>query len=343
MAASRGVVTRVPWQHGITERQGGLAKLLFERVRDEVCPTTKEEWATTLRETEAAKNRLYHRSGFTPAQRHLGQNPRIPGCLMSDDLLDAELVQEGAVGEMRRALEIRWVPAEAFIKLKSKEACARASRARTRTAEDFKAGDLVYVYRKPRERKRKAAAQREMTEGKQSGKPQWADLDRCWPKKDRISMRGELWKAAKEQIRKATSLEREAQELLQGELAELKEELSKAENRAPFRDITNEPFPEIDDPDEVEPHPDRKRRVAFEDDGEHTAVISRARATTRNEPEGEAASAPAASGSSSTSSSQQFVELYERTTECGTDPQTFRRSDESPDKARPPSQSKRRA
>ena len=107
MAASRGVVTRVPWQHGITERQGGLAKLLFERVRDEVCPTTKEEWATTLRETEAAKNRLYHRSGFTP-QRHLGQNPRIPGCLMSDDLLDAELVQEGAVGEMRRALEIRW-------------------------------------------------------------------------------------------------------------------------------------------------------------------------------------------------------------------------------------------
>ena len=60
LAAGRGIVTRqigsrAPWQQGITERQGGLAKLLFERVRDEVCPTNKEEWATALRETEAAK------------------------------------------------------------------------------------------------------------------------------------------------------------------------------------------------------------------------------------------------------------------------------------------------
>ena len=84
LAAGRGIITRqigsrAPWQQGVTERQGGLAKLLFERVRDEVCPTNKEEWATALRETESAKNRLYHRSGFTPAQRHLGQSsyPRM--------------------------------------------------------------------------------------------------------------------------------------------------------------------------------------------------------------------------------------------------------------------------
>ena len=64
---------------------------------------------------------------------------------MSDDFLDAELVKEGAVGEMRRVLEMRRVAAEAFIKVKSQEACARASRARTRTAENLK----------------------------QSGKPQW--------------------------------------------------------------------------------------------------------------------------------------------------------------------------
>ena len=84
---------------------------------------------------------------------------------MSDDFLDAELVEEGAIGEMRRVLEMRRVAAAAFIKVKAHEACARASRARTRTTEEFKAGDLVYVFRKPRERKRKAAAQREMAEG----------------------------------------------------------------------------------------------------------------------------------------------------------------------------------
>ena len=166
---------------------------------------------------------------------------------MSDDLLDAELVEGGANEEMRRVLEIRHVAAEAFVKLKAKEACARASRARSRTMEDFKAGDLVYVYRRPRERKRKAASQREMAEGKQSGKPQWVGPGQVLSEEGPnlwISMRGELWKAAKEQVRKATSMEREAQELLQGELAELKEELSRKETRDSFKDITSEPFPE---------------------------------------------------------------------------------------------------
>ena len=314
LAAGRGIVTRqvgsrAPWQQGITERQGGLAKALFERVRDEVCPTTKEEWATALREAEAAKNRLYHRSGYTPAQRHLGQNPRIPGALMSDDHLDAELVEGGANGEMRRVLEIRQIAAEAFVKMKSKEACARASRARSRTTEDFKAGDLVYVFRKPRERKRKALAHQGMAEGKQSGKPQWVGPGQVLAEEGPnlwISMRGELWKAAKEQVRKATSLEREAQELLQGELAELKEELSRKESRDSFKDITSEPFPESEDP-EPEVH-DRKRRVTFEDECER-AVIPRAntgRAAAVVEPEGEIAvpgSAPSAASTSSSSTS----------------------------------------
>ena len=175
-AADRGIVTRqigsrAPWQQGITERQGGLAKLLFERVREEVCPTDLGEWSTALRETEAAKNRLYHRSGFTPAPRHLGQNPRLPGSLMSDDFLDPELVEASASEEMQRTLEIRQIAAEAFVKVKAKEACDRAARARSRTHETFKPGDLVYVFR---ERKRKKVGERENeTVGSEySSKPQ---------------------------------------------------------------------------------------------------------------------------------------------------------------------------
>ena len=273
-----------------------------------MCPTNKEEWATALRETEAAKNRLYHRSGFTPAQRHLGQKPRIPGCLMSDDFLDAELVEEGANGEMRRALEIRRAAAEAFIKVKSQEACARASRARTRTVEDFKAGDLVYVFRKPRERKRKAAAQREMAEGKQSGKPQWVGPGQVLAEEGPnlwISMRGELWKAAKEQVRKATSCEQEAQELLQGELAELKEELAKSEARNSFKDITSEPFPEGEDGLEQAPARGQKRRVTFEDEEPQASGHRNRseRALSGGEPETEVAAAPAAENPSTSESS----------------------------------------
>ena len=147
---------------------------------------------------------------------------------------------------MRRVLEIRQIAAEAFVKIKSQEACARASRARTRTSEQYKAGDLVYVFRKPRERKRKLAQERGMIEGQQSGKPQWVGPGQVLAEEGPnlwISMRGELWKAAKEQVRKATSLEREAQELLQGELEELREELSRKENKPPFKESPMSHFP----------------------------------------------------------------------------------------------------
>ena len=145
-------------------------------------------------------------------QRHLGHNPRLP-----DDYLDAELVEGSANDEMRRALQTRQIAAEAFIRMKSSEAYARASRARRRTTEQFKVGDLVCVFRKPRERKRKAQHERDMVEGMISTKPQWVGLGQVLMEEGPhlwISMRGELWKAAKEQVPKATSMESEAHELL---------------------------------------------------------------------------------------------------------------------------------
>ena len=95
LAAGRGIVTRrqigsrAPWQQGITERQGGLAKLLFERVRDEVCPTNKRgvgHGASGNRggEEQALPPERVHpstaASGTKPSSPRLLDERRLPRC-----------------------------------------------------------------------------------------------------------------------------------------------------------------------------------------------------------------------------------------------------------------------
>ena len=69
-------------------------------------------------------------------------------------------------------------------------------------------GDLAYVFRKPRERKRKSMAERSLIDGALSNKPQRVGPGQVLMEEGPdlwISMRGELWKAAKEPVCKATS------------------------------------------------------------------------------------------------------------------------------------------
>jgi IS30 family transposase len=78
--------TKAPWQNGRTERHGGLFKELFEKAAEIEHPGNREELEILLHETEAAKNRLSNRSGYSPVQRLIGQTPRLPGSLLSDDI-----------------------------------------------------------------------------------------------------------------------------------------------------------------------------------------------------------------------------------------------------------------
>ena len=95
-AIVRMIGARAPWQNGRTERHGGIAKGVLGKVKDQMNPGDYDEWVQCLNAVEAAKNRLFNRSGFSPAQRQLGQNLRLPGSLMSDDKLEASLVCGGA-------------------------------------------------------------------------------------------------------------------------------------------------------------------------------------------------------------------------------------------------------
>ena len=64
---------------------------------------------------------------------------------MSDEALDPALQVQGSCEDFRKLMEIRRVAQEAFVKVASQDAAAKALKARPRGHYSFKAGEVVYV------------------------------------------------------------------------------------------------------------------------------------------------------------------------------------------------------
>ena len=218
-------------------------------------------------EVEAARNRFGDRSGFSPMQRLLGWSLRLPGSMLSDDPLDPQLMVQSAGDEVRRMLHLRQVAQEAYIKSQSETALSKARNSRNRTPQKFLPGETVFVFRQPKERKRKHAITPESREGR---KPAWVgpgvvlavDGPNLW-----ISMRGELWKASSEQCRPATSEEQMAKKLLAGELETLRQEFVRNGLKRTYKDVCDGELPGDeggDDDDQDHPPQAQRARVQFE-------------------------------------------------------------------------------
>ena len=159
-AASQGIVVqpiaaKAPWQQGHTERYGAHYKDLLEKSRQEIVITNERELQLLMQELEMAKNRFSNRSGFSPVQRQIGQWPRAPISILSDDVIDPGLLGGAVVDEIER--EMRRVTHKAFIEHNAREAIKKAGHARSRVSQEFQAGDYVFVCRVPRQKKRRHA------------------------------------------------------------------------------------------------------------------------------------------------------------------------------------------
>ena len=294
----RTIGARSPWQQGRTERHGGLAKGTLMKMLDQVGPVSYEEWVGCVYEVEAAKNRLFNRSGYSPAQRQIGMNVRIPGSLASDDPYDAALMRSSAGSEVQRMLQLRDAAMEAFLRHSSKEVIKRAEKARPRLRRDFNPGEAVFVFRRPLPR-RGAATARDYRKAVWCG-PGTVVMNEgpnLW-----IAMRGEMWKCAREQIRSATPEEEEAYGLLKDEFKELQQELARKGSKRGFKDISGWDVPGEEDEEEVEKEeqineepPRQRRRV--EERGQEQEEVEDA------EEKSEERESPEESSTSSSSSS----------------------------------------
>ena len=274
-AAGHGVVVhqtaaRAPWQQGRTERHGGHYKELMEKARSEVVITNDQEMKSLMREVEQAKNRFSNRSGFSPVQRQIGQWPRVPTSILSDEGIDPSLVEGMVVDDLERLHEMRRVAQKAFVETNARSAVRRTLNARARPWQDYAVGELVYVYRVPRARKRRHGGAEPIEKG--SNRPMWVgpgvvvapDGANLW-----ISMMGELWRASREQCRPATRDEKAGVEEVMKECHELVEEFKRNVNRVGYKDITKEEKPAVEEePDEDVEIPDdrgNKKRLRSEE------------------------------------------------------------------------------
>ena len=93
-----------PWQNGPAERAGGAFKEMLDAAR----------------------------SGFSPDQRSLGNNVRLPGHMLADDVIDADHRGAPANDSIRRSWGIQDAAARACVTRRSTEACKTALTARRR-------------------------------------------------------------------------------------------------------------------------------------------------------------------------------------------------------------------
>ena len=336
LCADAGIVmfraaARAPWQQGKVERHGGLMKTMVSKARDEMPLSSRSELQQLLQECEAAKNRFSNRSGFSPTQRQIGQWPRMPSSLLSDEAVDPALqAQGGQMDEFERSMEMRRLAQDAFMKLSSQEAAARAAKARPRIAQTYQSGDLVYVFRVLRKAKGLkhgdgARPTRQRARWIGPGKVLAVEGSVIW-----VNMLGELWRVAVEQVRLATSEEKIGVEIVAEECEEMMERLKRSSRRAGYRNIADQAWPKDEDVEEEEVEEERPARAAIADavqqEGEergdprarleqavdvHQRQPRRASGATISEPEieeGASDGAPADSSSSSSSTSVDAVE-----------------------------------
>eukprot|EP00435_Cladocopium_sp_Y103_P012580 s2098_g3.t1 len=257
LATSSGIVVqpiaaKAPWQQGRTERHGALYKELLAKGREETVVSTREELQRLMQETEMAKNRFSNRSGYSPIQRQIGQWPKVPSTLISDDVIDPDLLDGAVVDDMERSLELRRIAQKAFIEHNARESLRRIEKGRSRVPQEFQAGDYVYVYRVPRDKKRKHEAGPRSQEHAPN-KASWigpgtviaVDGASLW-----VSMFGELWRAAREQCRTATNIEKQGIEVVMRSCQELVEEYKRSSHRKGYKDIREERWPSEEEEDE---------------------------------------------------------------------------------------------
>ena len=153
------ILPESPWQNAKAERHGGwLKNKLDAEISSGRCVfDSLAELDEYLAAITSTKNRWFCRGGFTPSQLVFGQMPRIPGELLSDDVLglhglrdayEDPLQVDQAATEYRRSHEIRERAKQAALEQSSKDTIRKASHAAMHQSRHWRVGQWVYVFRR---------------------------------------------------------------------------------------------------------------------------------------------------------------------------------------------------
>ena len=139
-----------PEQRGITERAGRTFKEILAKTLHQVGCEDWNTWEEAVAQVNMTVNRLMNRSGYSPAQRVFGYNPRLPGGLLSGGVNDSGTASRYQVGDVQvqRSMELRCAAAQAFHQADCNQALRNALHHGPRRQVEFEPGQTVYFWRK---------------------------------------------------------------------------------------------------------------------------------------------------------------------------------------------------
>ncbi len=235
-----------PWQNGRCERHGGWTKEVVSKTAREMEPKTREEMESIIHEAVSSKNRYFHRGGFSPYQLVIGENPRLPKELLSDEAIDEVGLEDlsgtaadtdTAAAAFSRKHQLRQSARQNLMRMEAKSRVAEAVTSRASTPKALAPGQWVYVWRKVKGRAKTHVLQRDRWVG--PGAVVWQNGQTVW-----VAMRSRLWKCSSLQVRNATRAESLGAELLdEVTFKELQQDLKDPGKRVGATDVESEGDP----------------------------------------------------------------------------------------------------
>ena len=228
------------WQHGMTERHGGILKTIVRHVVDDNSSAGRDDMEDAVLAALLAKNQLTSVHGFSPIQHVLGQDISLPASVLN---APGELASHSwalADGPFQRSLALRESARKAWIRMDNSSKLRRAlvSKSRDQTTT-FLPGMQVYFWRRGGQFKTGGAA----FKGKYRKDPErWVGpalilavegSRAIW-----ISYRMALLKVSPEHVRVATAEENMSQRYVLEQMNELNMQMHEPRGQALFYDLT---------------------------------------------------------------------------------------------------------
>ena len=118
---------------------------MMDKVILDATVMNNEEYHEAVDLVVARRNARADRSGFSPEQRSLGKNVRLPDHMLADDFIDADLLGAQANDSIRRRWDIQDAAARTCVTRRNAEACKAALTARRRNwvSEEVPEGSWV--------------------------------------------------------------------------------------------------------------------------------------------------------------------------------------------------------
>ena len=98
--------------------------------------------------TFAELNRREGRAGFSPSQRVLGGQLRLPSSLLEDDFIDPYMIAQDATHEMRRSEAIRISAAHGCVVAAERRAMSTSHSRQRKPQRVLVAGEPVFIHRR---------------------------------------------------------------------------------------------------------------------------------------------------------------------------------------------------